>query len=152
MEINGLSLQLLRLISHFREPTKDAHLISRIKGHFTREDFDKGLDALARKQWIMMDDDRKVSLMEVGKKFLKDFEQYNADFVFDGEYQFAVLKFLHGMDDWVRADDFPAVLISHAPQRQGYPGSHQLTDYLEFDSEMRGYVSKQGVCYKLNDN
>ena len=151
MEINGLSLQLLRIISHFHEPTKDAHLISRIRADFTRADFDHSLDTLAGKQWIAMGDNRTVSLTDGGKQFLKDFDQYNAEFVFDGEYQFAVLKFLHDMDDCVRADDFPEVLINHAPQRQGYPGAHQLMDYLEFDSEMRSYVTKQGVCYRLND-
>ncbi len=151
MEVNSISLQQLQLIRRFNSPVKAVQLISRLLGYITRETFDEALNVLAVKQLITLDEEQYVTITEKGKQFMNDFDRHGEEFVFEGEYQFAVLQFLHDLDDWIKPDDFPKILLSHAPPKKGYSEGYNLMNYLEFDPEMKSYVAKQYQYYKLSD-
>ena len=89
------------------------------------------------------------SLTDSGRDFLKEYDQTNNNIIFDGNFHFAVLKFLFEFQEEIEYIDFPKNLISHAPRIEVIP-ERSLEHYLRNHPEISQYISWRDTCCQIN--
>jgi hypothetical protein len=136
----GLSLLLLKRIAKHSPFVLEAQL----KGGVyvtTPHEFDEALADLKTEGYIEPGSTASLKISELGRRFLAEFDLYAQSEIVQGNLIFALLKFIVAVDDPIHLEAFPIGMINAAPQKYYGGSAENLDHFMEFDLEMRQYIT-----------
>jgi hypothetical protein len=110
MELDGYSLTLFRMLSHYKNYVNIDPLKNDFFGISVGENINKITKALINRGMIKMDIEENALKTKFGKDFLKTYDSYEEKKIKEGYFRFAILKFLYEIEGKIYIDAFPKIL------------------------------------------
>jgi hypothetical protein len=152
MKLSSNALSILKFISSHGGKTTKGHITSRYIGSsFNREEREKVIQELINRNLIATERNEIWITNPHGKEFLSNYDLYESEEILNGNFQFAILKFLYEVDDKIHRDDLPNIFDTSAPPQPSASNGFNLIYYLEVDPVMKPFVKTSIDTYELTD-
>ncbi|MDB5223922.1 MAG: hypothetical protein JWN83_2589 [Chitinophagaceae bacterium] len=145
MIIKGIPLYILKYLSQHENSSRNS--FGTIHHHIpvkSRAEFDQAIKGLYEDGYIDITTEGNFDIYQIkdkGREYISEYDDYAITDVFNGNYDFAILKFLYDMDEPVPTNFFPESILSHAPRDgKGMNDSVALRTYIDYQSSIDKYV------------
>jgi len=150
--MNGLAILLLRLLSKHSTSVHEGQLKSGLRVLFTLNEFEEALTDLKALFYVASLPDGTLQIDGRGKQFLEQYDLYEDKELLEGNLVYIILKYLTELNDSISPAGFPRSIVDAAPRKYYGADAENLNHFLEFDEEMRRYVSvTRDGRYALNN-
>jgi predicted transcriptional regulator len=154
-QIKGLSLRILKFLNRRGNSSPSVYgSIAMNLGLRTWEEAANFSEILI-KNALVEAMDNKISITSKGKSFVEFVNRKESDEIcetlFD-DYDFTLLKYFYNQDDFMKLDDIPDVLKTHAPvHRNSYSTDMNFLHHVEL-GEMSKYIANKSQQFKINED
>lgn len=140
MELKGTALTILKYLCSISYTITVGTLKANFLGN-EFADFNEAKQYLINEGYIAIDGDGNITILQKGNDYIEEYDQFASDEIFEGNYDFAILKFLYQMNEPVHVFAFPKYIVTHAPHDgKGMTDEFHLQSYIQFNKDLSRYV------------
>ena len=100
------------------------------------------LDELLNQNYLITHDE-ETALSEKGLQYMENYNSVGQDHIFNDDLDLAILQFLYEFNGKVPLDDFPKIILEHAPQyKNSVSEGYNLMGYIFYNeaAQVKNYV------------